>query len=182
MTLSSHYYIGEGPEADTLLTEVRQSLKTAHAARTKLMEDYDADALILSPWSRGKPVGLGFRQEQRIPYLKEGNRRYEDGFAYYPKMNTKAGKELSAKLDAPELEFDACDYILERLKLSRMVVGRHSGSRTGMAMYHSTAGYCFDKILVKIPSGNSDSDDPMPDVSDWFREVKESEWLAAQGK
>ncbi|WP_303172975.1 hypothetical protein [uncultured Desulfovibrio sp.] len=26
-----------------------------------------------------------------------------NGFAYYPKMNTRAGKELSAKLDAPEL-------------------------------------------------------------------------------
>lgn len=176
-----HYYIGEGPEADVLLTEVRQSLKTAHAARTKLMEDYGADALILSSWSRGKPVGLGFRQEQSVPYLK-GGRRFKDGFACYPKMSTKAGKELSAKLDAPELEFDACDYILERLKLSRMVVGRHSGSRTGMAVYCSTAGYCFDKMLVKIPSGNSDSDDPMHDVPDWFREVKESEWLAAQGK
>ena len=177
-----HYYIGEGPEADALLTDVRQKRETAHAARTKLMEDYGADALILSSWSRGKPVGLGFRQEQSVPYLKGGNRRYEAGFAYYPKMSTKAGKELSAKLDAPELEFDACDYILERLKLSRMVAGRHSGSRTGMAMYHSTAGYCFGKMLVKIPSGNSDSDDPMPDVPDWFREVKESEWLAAQGK
>lgn len=127
------YYIGEGQEADALLTEVRQRSETAYAARTKLMEDYDADALISSSWSKGKPVGLGFKQEQRIPYLKGGGRRYEGGFAYYPKMSTKAGKELSAKLDAPELEFDACDYILERLKLSRMVVGQCSGSRTGMA-------------------------------------------------
>lgn len=177
------YYIGEGQEADALLTEVRQRSETAHAARTKLMEDYDADALILSSWSKGKPVGLGFRQEQRIPYLKEGSRRYEGGFAYYPKMNTKAGKELSAKLEASGLEFDACDYILERLKLSCMVVGRHSGSRTGMAIYHSTAGYCGDKLLVKIPGGNSGpGGDPMPKIPSWMREVKESEWLAAQGK
>ena len=176
------YYIGEGQEADALLTEVRQRSETAHAARTKLMEDYDADALILSSWSKGKPVGLGFRQEQRIPYLKEGSRRYEGGFAYYPKMNTKAGKELSAKLDAPDLEFSASGYILKLLKLSRMVVGRHSGSRTGIAMYRSTAGYCGDKLLVKIPDGNDPDGDPMPEIPSWMREVKESEWLAAQGK
>ena len=131
MTIANHYYIGEGQEADVLLTDVRQRSETAQAARTKLMEDYGADALILS-W-KGKPVGLGFRQEQRTPYLKEGSRRYEDGFAYYPKMNTKAGKELSAKLDAPELEFSASGYILKLLKLSRMVVDRCSGSPTGMA-------------------------------------------------
>lgn len=177
------YYIGEGQEADALLIEVRQRSETARAARTKLMEDYGADALILSPWSRGKPVGLGFKQEQRIPYLKGGGRRYEGGFAYYPKMSTKAGKELSAKLDAPELEFSACDYILKMLKLFRMVVGRCSGSRTGMAMYHSTAGYCGDKLLVKIPGGNiGPGGDPMPEIPSWMREVKESEWLAAQGK
>lgn len=174
------YYIGEGQEADVLLTDVRQRSETAQAARTKLMEDYGADALILS-W-KGKPVGLGFRQEQRIPYLKGGGRRYEDGFAYYPKMNTKAGKELSAKLDAPELEFSASGYILKLLKLSCMVVGRHSGSRTGIAMYHSTAGYCGDKLLVKIPDGNDPDEYPMPEIPSWMREVKESEWLAAQGK
>lgn len=42
MTIASHYYIGEGPEADALLTEVRQRSETAQAARTKLMEDYGA--------------------------------------------------------------------------------------------------------------------------------------------
>ena len=177
------YYIGKGPEADALLTEIRQCSEMVHAARVKLMEEYGADALISSPWSRGKPSGLGFKQEQRFSYLKRGNKGYEDGFVYYPKMNTKAGKELSAKLDAPELEFDACDYILKRLKLFRMVVGRCSGSRTGMAMYHSTAGYCGDKLLVKIPNGNGELDgDPMPQIPTWLCEVKESEWLAAQGK
>jgi hypothetical protein len=174
------YYIGEGQEADALLTEVRQRSETAYAARTKLMEDYGADALILS-WE-GKPVCLGFKQEQRIPYLKGGGRRYDGGFAYYPKMSTKAGKELSAKLDAPELEFSASGYILKLLKLSRMVVGRHSGPRTGIAMYRSTAGYCGDKLLVKIPDGNDPDGDPMPEIPSWMREVKESEWLAAQGK
>lgn len=176
------YYIGEGQEADALLTEVRQRSETARAARTKLMEDYGADALILSPWSRGKPVGLGFKQEQKIPYLKGGGRRYEGGFAYYPKMSTKAGKELSAKLDAPELEFSASGYILKLLKLSRMVVDRCSGSPTGMAIYHSMAGYCGDKLLVKIPDSNDPDEYPMPEIPSWMREVKESEWLAAQGK
>lgn len=90
MTIASHYYIGEGPEADALLTEVRQRSETAQAARTKLMEDYGADALILS-W-KGKPVGLGFRQEQRIPYLKERSRRYEDGVCLLS-QNEHQGRE-----------------------------------------------------------------------------------------
>ncbi len=75
--IANHYYIGEGQEADVLLTDVRQRSETAQAARTKLMEDYGADALILS-W-KGTPVGLGFRQEQRIPYRTEGGRLYENG-------------------------------------------------------------------------------------------------------
>lgn len=44
-------------------------------------------------------------------------------------MNTKAGKELSAKLDAPELEFSVSGYILKLLKLSRVVVDWCSGCR-----------------------------------------------------
>ena len=66
--MEHHYYIGEGPEADALLTEVRQRSETAHATRMKLMEDYGADALIMSVWKRGKLRGLDSRKSKAFPF------------------------------------------------------------------------------------------------------------------
>lgn len=176
-----HYYIGEGPEADALIAELKSREDKARKARMNILKEYGADALVMSVWKRGNPAGLGFKEKQNLPFLKGGT-RYDEGFAYYPKRSTKAGKELAVKLEAPELEFEASDYIIKTLKLHRMEAGRHSGSHTGMALYHSVAGYCDGKLLVKIPAGKSGSVlDPMLEIPAWLRPCKESEFLAAQG-
>ena len=75
-------------------------------------------------------------------------------------------------------------FILDKLNLHRMVAGTSQSSRTGSALYYSVAGIVSGKILVSIP-GSKESEhgrEPFPEVPAWLREVKESEWLAAQGR
>ena len=183
MSIIKKFFIGEGAEAEALIAEVRERRETVNNARDAVQKEYGADGLMLNGRG-GNAIGLAFKEQQRMPYLK-GEVRLEEGFGYYPKLNCKQGKELALKLDAPELQFNANNYILGKLKLHRMCAGPHAASRTGMALYSSAAGYAENKVLVSIPDPK-DIDgrhgDPMPDVPTWFREVKESEFLAAQGK
>lgn len=175
-----HYYIGEGPEAEEIIAEIMDKQATVHAARAALCKECGVDNLF---GCRGNVEGVFFKEKQNLPHLK-GEMCLEGGYGYYPKLNCKAGKELAAKLRDPALAFDINDHIIKRLKISRMVAGRHAASRTGMALYSSVAGIAKGKILVIIPGApdNPDGGDPMPSVPEWMREVKESEWLAAQGK
>lgn len=173
--MDKNFFIGEGPEAEALIAEVKERRQTVGEARNALQKEYGADGLL----SRGdgrEICGLAFREQRTLPFLK-GEVRLENGFGYYAKKNCKEGKDLSAKLRAPELQFSTSDHIIHKLKLNRMCVG---AAAPGLALYRSAAGYVGNKILVSIP--NSESSDPMPEVPAWLREVKESEWLAAQGK
>lgn len=173
--MNKNFFIGEGPEAEALIAEVKERREAVGKARNAVQKEYGADGLL----SRGEGreiCGLAFKEQRALPFLK-GEVRLENGFGYYAKKNCKEGKELSAKLRAPELQFCPSDHIIHELKLNRMCVGAGSA---GIALYSSAAGFAGNKILVSIPCG--ESNDPMPEVPTWFRAVKESEWLAAQGK
>lgn len=174
------YYIGEGPEAEALIAEVKELIKAVKNARAVIQQEYGADALVVG--HDGQPRGLAFTEKQNKPYLK-GEVRSKDAYGYYPKRNCKQGKELASKLAAPELKLDISDYILSKLKLHRMCVGSCADSSTGLAMYSSVAGYAGGKVLMSIPSLPAiENSDPMTSVPAWFREVKKSELLAAQGR
>ena len=182
MSHPQHYYIGEGSEAAKLITETMDRQRQTNEARKTVQEEYKADGLLSSRSRDGGVAGLCFNEKQTLPFLK-GEIRLEDGYGYFPKLNCKAGKELRTKLTAPEMTFSASDHIIQALGVARMVAGAHSGSRTGLALYQSVAGIVDGKLLVKIP-GSAEEDshgDKMPQVPSWLREVKESEWLAAQG-
>lgn len=183
MSITKNFFIGEGPEAEALIAEVKALRDAVSNARDMVQKEYGADGLMLRGHG-GDVTGLAFKEKQQRPYLK-GETKLEGGFGYYPKLNCKQGKELAAKLKAPELKFDASDYIIDALKLHRMCAGPHAASRSGMALYYSVADYRGSKVLVSIP-GSKDEDpklgDKMPEVPTWLRAVKESEWLAAQGK
>ena len=113
--MEKHYYIGEGPEAEKIIAATLARREVATEARRKLMEDYGADGLVESGWN-GKVFGLGFKQKVK------GGERVADGYAYYPKINTKAGKHLAKRLFEDErLTFNASCFILDALSISRMV-------------------------------------------------------------
>lgn len=174
--MNKNFFIGEGHEAETLIEEVKERLRAVGEARRTVQKAYGADGLLTRGDGR-EVCGLVFKEQQARPFLKGETRLHPDGFGYYAKKNCKDGKNLSAKLRAPDLQFCASDHIIHKLKLNRMCVG---ASSRGMGLYSSAAGFAGNKILVSIPCG--ESNDPMPEIPAWMREVKESEWLAAQGK
>lgn len=171
--MERHYFIGEGPEAEKLIAATLARSEVARKARLALMHDYSSDGLLLSGGRDGSIVGLSFKEKRDIPFLKGGN-RIEGGYAYYPKMNTKKGKELAQRLKEGNLTFSASHFIVDALKLEHFAF---SGSR----MYVSVAGTSENLkcILVSIPGERGDT---FPVIPEWMREVKESEWLAAQGR
>ena len=171
--MERHYFIGEGPEAEKLIAATLARSEVAREARLALMHDYSSDGLLLSGGRDGSIVGLSFKEKRDIPFLKGGN-RIEGGYAYYPKMNTKKGKELAQRLKEGNLTFSASHFIVDALKLEHFAF---SGSR----MYVSVDGTTENLkcILVSIPRERGDT---FPVIPEWMREVKESEWLAAQGR
>lgn len=171
--MEKHYFIGEGTEAEKLIASMLARREVARKARLSLMHDYSSDGLLLSGGRDGSIVGLSFKEKRDIPFLKGGN-RIEGGYAYYPKMNTKKGKELAQRLKEGNLTFSASHFIVDALKLEHFAF---SGSR----MYVSVAGTSENLkcILVSIPGERGDT---FPVIPEWMREVKKSEWLAAQGR
>lgn len=69
--MNYHYYIGKGPESNALVAEVLEKNTTVTAARVALRDEYGADALILGGWDNDRIAGLGFKEKQSIPFLKE---------------------------------------------------------------------------------------------------------------
>ena len=174
MSVQYFRYIGSGPENDALLARVREKAEAVYAARRALADEYGARGFLMDYWHGDTPEGIYFTEPQDLPFLKGERRDVEGCYGYYPKLSTKKGKELAQKLADKALVFSASRMILDELKLHRMV-------RSGRVLAHSTAGYTETSILVSIPSGE-DAYDPMPEVPAWLQEVKESEWLAVQGK
>lgn len=177
--MEKHFFIGEGPEAEKIIASMLARREVASKARRALMHDYGSDGLLLSGGREGSIVGLSFKEKKDIPFLK-GGKRIKGGYAYYPKMNTKKGKELAQRLKDEDLTFSASHFIVDALKLERFAF-------SVCRMYVSVAGTSEDlkRILVSIPGareGEDGSSDTFPVIPEWMREVKESEWLAAQGR
>lgn len=173
--MEKKYYIGEGPEAEALIAEVQARREVVSSARSAVQNEYGADGL-LSRNRGGEICGLVFKEKQHSPFLKS-EIRVDGGYGYYAKKNCKRGKELYAKLRVPDLQFSPSDHIVKKLNINRMCFGP---SGPGMAIYSTAAGFADGKIIVSIPA--AEKGDPMPSVPAWFREVKESEFIAAQGR
>jgi hypothetical protein len=168
------YYVGEGPEAKSLIAETGGAIQKFHSECQEVADEYGAEGC----FTVGRCViGLMFKEKSENDFLSLFEQN-EDGYCYKPRRNFKAGKELQNRLDAIQTVRPS-EFIVNKLGVSRMSAGKHLGSRTGMAMYHSVAGYNHGVLVVKIPAG--EGGDPMPTVPEWLREVKESEFLAAQG-
>lgn len=176
------FYIGDGWEAEGFIRGAEERKKLVYAKRRELMDEYGADGLIMSAgFTYGTPIALGFKEKQARPYLK-GESRCKDGYYYFPRLNTKAGKELAAKLEDQDMVFDRSDYVIHNLGLFHVAHGSMvAGGK--YRVYQSAADYGNGVILVKIPcESEAEYEKIAQKIPTWFREVKESEFLAAQGR
>ena len=175
--MEKNFYIGDGPENDKLVEEVFAEIEKCRQARVQLLKDYEADYL----WTNGHTVkGLAWDEKKEYPWLK-GERQVNGKYIYEGRKSTKKGRELAERLKTEKiLHFDPSEYIISKLKLARLEIDHMAG------IAHSTAaGIAEGKIIVSIPYDKESilqGDDEFPDVPEWLREVKESEWLALQGK
>lgn len=188
--MERHYFIGTGPEAEALIAETWARLNVCNNARDKLLKQYEADNVVTSKSNitgGGRVVALWFKEPVQRPYLK-GGECLEGGYFYYPNLRTKEGKALARRMKEDEaLTFDYSTFILKKLGVSRIVFDE------GLSMYYCTAGFADGKVLLSVPGPKSPksfeerkklnlSIDPWPQIPTWFKEVKQSEFLAAQGE
>ena len=184
--MERHYFIGTGPEAKGLIAETWARLNVCNNARDKLLKQYEADNVVTSKSNitgGGRVVALWFKEPVQRPYFK-GGECLEGGYFYYPNLRTKEGKALARRLKEDEaLTFNYSKFILKRLGISRIWF-------EGLHIHYCTAGFADGKVLLMVPGpkepksfeDRTRGEDPWPKIPDWFREVKQSEFLAAQGK
>lgn len=93
---------------------------------------------------------------------------------------TKAGKAFNAKIQSVRDILNQYpsfnDFMLRKLKLTCWVFG----ARTG---YVSVCGVASDHFIVSIPEKSEDfGGDKFPKIPEYLTEIKQSEFLALQGK
>lgn len=174
-----HFFIGDGANAASLLMETREQLVIRETARRNLCQQYNAVTLLCEG---ERVIGLVYDsvQEEGAKKMLKYHSSCKEGYAYTPRLNTKAGKALRDILhNDAELNFDPYEHIIEKLHARRMLF-------EGMRIYQTAVGWTEDKILLKVPGEFSKNrehgKDPFPELPAWLRKVKESEFLAAQGR
>lgn len=174
------FYIATGEPVRKLLSEMRAIGNHASIYRDFLIGDTGASNLFYYAGEPGRPRGLVFAERKDRPGLKFGA-NVGEGFTYFPETATEEGKKLAKALDDPRVRFDPEAWLLEKLKIEGHAPGYCEHCRNIHAKYRpriylnpsqSTALY------LKIPGEMA----PYPELPDWFRETRESVWLAEQGK
>lgn len=176
------HYIGKGPEAEALIAEANEKYTAYIAASNAFKEERGFENVWQGHgWTEPYVGGPVFKEklsdkDARSKGLKL-KFRVDEGHAYAPHLGTKLGKELQAALD--ELSKSAVDrvkYIVKRLNMQHEVF---IGFRWAM----TTAGFTDGVIVVKVPTGNGDSQNgDIPTPPPWLVPCKESEALAALGQ
>ncbi len=171
------YYLGRGPEAEEIISFCADRIKSVSMRRKQIAAEFGVDSFA-SRDGGGTIAGATFVNE--VPgWAKLESRIAEGGYCYIGRKNTKIGKAFNEAIHAEDANFSLHTYILEKTGMNRLVI-------EGRRIFRSKAGYHEDSILVCVPqekvTASKCTYDPMPVPPEWLKEVRESEFLAAQGK
>ncbi|EPR43158.1 hypothetical protein dsx2_2518 [Desulfovibrio sp. X2] len=179
--MQSKFYIGEGDEAAKLIASLDQALASFSKAREETCSVFGFDGVLSRELPLGGVTVVGFWTKDDIEVGQRTSRGVlpqsmsGDGHGWRPDMRTKTGKILKAALT--ELNDKTVDY---SVYLTRSLgIGFHAAFNG--RLYISVAGAVGGKVLAKVPQRDY-SDTTAPTPPQWMREVKESEFLAAQGR
>lgn len=172
------HYIGKGPEAEAIIAEANEKHAAFIAAADAFKEEHGFESL-WQDW--GGVGGPAFKKRldneaartKGLKFHAYGNA----GYAYSPSRGSTLGKSLKAALDElNKVRINRPKHVVKMLGMEHTV---YSAGR----LAHAVAGFKDGVIVVKVPTGNGDSqNDDMPIPPEWLVPCKESEALAALGQ
>ncbi len=172
------FYIGKGDVAAKIISEMISTMLYASVYRDALIEQSGADNIFFYPNEPDRPRGLVYGKRENRVGLKFGA-AIEAGFTYFPDNTVEEGRKFEESLSDPRLRFDQEVWLLDEFNIIGEVRGYCEHCRNIHAVFKPRAFRPDGKfeIFLKIPTGIS----PYPTLPEWFKEVKESVWLAEQG-
>lgn len=174
------YFLSDSAEAKQIIEACITKIEERNVKRRTVLQEYGADTFVASRGGHGNLLGIVYKEKQESPWLKLD---YEDkvhGFVYKPKRNIKRGRALSDAMQDEGMSFIPSEFLVRECHAGRCLSEYRFGQHI---LVFSTAGFADGVIFLKIPdNGQEEGGDPFPDIPGWLREVKESEWLMAQGK
>ncbi|MCT8785062.1 DUF5420 family protein [Glaesserella parasuis] len=169
------------------LKTIDENWQNLREVRNQKLEEIFATIPFYNGWCGSETSMYGIVCDDDSPALNDVKsmkgykiERHKGKNVIKPDRRYKAGKELDKKLrqcreilnEAP----DFSDYSLKQLGLSCWV-------SYGTNLYIAVAGIANGQYIAKIPVKGEDCDlDDFPKVPDCLVEIKESEFLALQGK
>lgn len=173
------FYIGKGKDAARLVSEMVSAMLFAAVYRDALIEQSGANNLFFYANEPDRPRGFVYGDRKDRQGLKFGA-AVKGGFTYFPDNATEDGKKFEELLSDPRLRFDQEIWFLKALNVTGVASGYCEHCRNIHALFKPRAFRPDGKfeIFLKIPAEMS----PYPVLPEWCKEVKESVWLAGQGK
>lgn len=172
------YYIGTGPEAETIIEDCRNKYEARNQAVADLRQRHGVD-YFLELQGRLVQVGFDSPPEDWKKWLCGMEKRNDNGkpvYCFYPRKNTKRGKELAREMEEEKYVFDYNKFLVN-------AAGMGFTAMFGNVFSSSVACYNKDRLLVRVPYGDSFYDtQKIPCPPAWLREVTLSEFEAAQNK
>ena len=180
--VTHRYFVAEGARAAQVAAEGLDKANATRAKRSQFLDEHMAAAL----WGRryGIPIGIAFHpfKGDKLPGFLAPKIERHDGtpfWIYKPDRRTTIGKNLLTQM-AVLAEFNFSDFACAKFGVAHSIIGSSARSNSGLAMYHSVAGYISDRLVFKIPFGG-DQDGGLKinvDIPADFREIKKSEFIA----
>jgi hypothetical protein len=187
MQVIRRYFIAEGPKAKKVAKEGLKLASESSRAGIDLAKQFGALGTV--GHRHTTPYALVW-DEGHVPESNPGflppELHLEGGQRYHvcrPDKRTKVGKEIYDALRALPV-FSFSDYACKEFGVKHSTIGGSGASRSGMAMFHSVAGYMKKKLVFSIPFGGDQGGGKVIDVKipPEFREITAGQFIDITGE
>lgn len=159
------YFIGEGPEAQRLITKATDRSTRHRRACLALAQELGADESVLN--AAGAMVQVAFAAEHESPPTRRPGLRFvevyfgdagdgsDDMHVYAPNEATQAGQEIARRMH----ELGAVNFsnlVCNHLNAVRAVPLRTDQSPTGLNLAMSSAGARDHRLYLVVPKSERD--------------------------
>lgn len=182
MKVIRRYFVAEGDKASAVAKEGLRLASKSRRAGIALSKEFGA----LGTFGHGRRAPFALVWDEGLvpdpnPGFLPAELHHEDGKRYHvcrPDKRTKIGKDLAERMRTLP-DFDFSDYACKEFGVYHSTVGASAGSQSGMAIYHSVAGYMKETLIFSIPFGGDQGGGNVVNVAipQEFREITAGEYL-----